>query len=513
MKKTFKVFFSLIIILTIAVSVIPAGAASVGDRKSQIYNYLTGKLGFNSAAACGIMANMEHESGFDPTIVARDSNGLLSGGLCMWNGGRFSNLQTYCNNNGYNYLSIAGQLEYLTHELKSDYFKHIYNYLKNVSNSAYGASNAAYYWCYYFEIPGNRAYQSEKRAASASANYWPKYGNTTISVPKLSSTADGKTIDCDKTVKVEIDNVNGNATEVVVLVAKKNSKGYDWDKAKSYTYSTGTSYVNLSCQKLGIGDFAVKAYSRNAYSDKKSSNSNTVKFSIACLKHNMKLSKAVEPTFKKSGSYTYICQKCGLRETVIKEKLSQKAIEGSKVENFKVSKKSTSSITLSWDKFASASGYCIYQKVGNEWKAIKTLNGNKTSFKVSGLKSGVKYSFRISAFVKDSDKKYYSMNSAVSSITKPKAVNITKFNRYENGKVTIGWDKVKNADGYVVYCSTHPNQNYKPAKELKENELSCSITGLSSGTYYYFYVVSFVKSDSGKIVYSDKSTVKFALAL
>ena len=153
MKRTLRWFFSVVIMLAVAVPAFSAQGVSSKSNKSTVFSYLTEEIGFNTAAACGIMANMEHESGFNPSRVMYDSNGLLSGGLCMWNGGRFSSLQRFCNNNGYNYLSIPGQLRYLEHELKSGYFKHIYNYLKKVPNTSSGAYDAAYYWCYYFEIP------------------------------------------------------------------------------------------------------------------------------------------------------------------------------------------------------------------------------------------------------------------------------------------------------------------------------------------------------------------------
>ena len=96
MKKASKAFFSVVIMLTLAV--FSATAANAASNKDRVFEYLTEKIGFNSAAACGIMANIEHESNFDPTEVIIDSNGLLSGGLCQWNGSRFSNLKNFCRN-------------------------------------------------------------------------------------------------------------------------------------------------------------------------------------------------------------------------------------------------------------------------------------------------------------------------------------------------------------------------------------------------------------------------------
>ena len=95
MKRTLGCFFSVVIMLAVAVPAFSAQGASSKSNKSQVFSYLTQEIGFNTAAACGVMANMEHESGFDSSKVLYDSNGLLSGGLCMWNGGRFSSLKRF----------------------------------------------------------------------------------------------------------------------------------------------------------------------------------------------------------------------------------------------------------------------------------------------------------------------------------------------------------------------------------------------------------------------------------
>ena len=100
----------------------------------------------------------------------------------------------YCSSNGFDYLSIQGQLEYLKHELQGSDFKHIYDYMKNVPNTKEGAYNAGYYWCYYFEIPSNRASRSSSRASAAVNNYWPVYCVNDISAVKPVSKADDKTL-------------------------------------------------------------------------------------------------------------------------------------------------------------------------------------------------------------------------------------------------------------------------------------------------------------------------------
>ncbi len=48
-------------------------------------------------------------------------------------------------------------------------------YLKGVDNSADGAYDAGYYFCYHFEAPANRGSVAVKRGNTARDTYWKKY--------------------------------------------------------------------------------------------------------------------------------------------------------------------------------------------------------------------------------------------------------------------------------------------------------------------------------------------------
>ena len=90
MKKAITRAILIVMTIVTLATVMPISANASTSNAKKIYNILTSELGFNSAAACGILANIERESDFNPKLVIRDSNGLTSGGLCQWNGGRFS---------------------------------------------------------------------------------------------------------------------------------------------------------------------------------------------------------------------------------------------------------------------------------------------------------------------------------------------------------------------------------------------------------------------------------------
>lgn len=116
-----------------------------GGNYGEVFDYLTGTLGYSRAAAAGICANIRFESNFNP---GADSGTYF--GLCQWGGGRRSNLFAWCESNGYDPYSTVGQLQYMQHELETSYTGTL-NSLRSVDDSADGAYNAAVIFCRGFE--------------------------------------------------------------------------------------------------------------------------------------------------------------------------------------------------------------------------------------------------------------------------------------------------------------------------------------------------------------------------
>ena len=173
-RKHIRFFAALILLVTAFSSAFVSRAAS---NEETIFNYLTKKIGYNSAAACGILANIERESAFRPTIYG---DGGTSYGICQWHDvstgvGRFTNLKNFCAQNKLDYTTLEGQLAFLAHELSS--LRTINNYLLSVADTEQGAYDAGYYWCYNFEIPGDRENQSKLRGELARTKYWPLFGS------------------------------------------------------------------------------------------------------------------------------------------------------------------------------------------------------------------------------------------------------------------------------------------------------------------------------------------------
>ena len=178
MKKTTLIKRITLVFLSVVMVVccIPFSASAASANAKTIYEFCIKELKLNNAGACGVLANIEAESNFNPNLYG---DGGDSYGICQWNLSRFDNLISFCNKNGYNWKTLNGQLYFLKYELtynKSD-TGYILDKLKNVSNTASGAYTAGYDWCYYFERPANKAAKSESRGYKAQNTYWPEFKN------------------------------------------------------------------------------------------------------------------------------------------------------------------------------------------------------------------------------------------------------------------------------------------------------------------------------------------------
>ena len=157
---------------TMAVSV----SADAGQRlavEREIFDYLTSELNLSDAAACGVLANIEHESAFQPTIFGDKGT---SYGLCQWHNERFSSLRGYCSSLGLDYRTVEGQMAYLKYELGNTYTSLLLS-LQSIDNTPDGAYRAAWLWCIQFERPSNMQVKAAQRGELARGKYWPRYNS------------------------------------------------------------------------------------------------------------------------------------------------------------------------------------------------------------------------------------------------------------------------------------------------------------------------------------------------
>jgi len=216
MKRILACLMLLLLVMDFA----PLPAKAEVDREANkkiIFDYIVNELNLTPAVACGILANVKKESNFDPAAVG-DSGAAY--GICQWNSRR-DTMVKFCEDNGYgNWKNIYGQLAYLGYELKT-YEKDVGEFLKTVPNTAQGAYDAAYHFCYYYEVPANRTTKSKERGILAVNTYWRDDYGGSVSTYTVSYDANGGTNTPASQTKTE-------GIPLLVTLSKPTRAGYSF---------------------------------------------------------------------------------------------------------------------------------------------------------------------------------------------------------------------------------------------------------------------------------------------
>ena len=161
-----------------------------------------------------------------------------------------------------------------------------------------------------------------------------------------------------------------------------------------------------------------------------------------------------------------------------------------------------SSVTLTWNKVAGASGYQVYRATSAAGKYKKLCTTKKRSYVNKSLSSGTKYYYKVRAYKKKHGKKYGSFTAPIEGMTILPGAGGFSSTLAENGTVTSSWYAVKGASGYQLQRAPAANGNYVTIGETAATRLTDRLT--ESGDYFYriraFAIVN------GKKVYGDFSS-------
>ena len=138
--------------------------------EQMVYYFCKNELGYSTAGACAVMANIYKESSFRLNARADGSYGL-----CQWLGDRRTSLTTWCTNNSLDYTTLSGQLKYMQHELGLSKYLELDFYLMDLGDTADDAYEAARQWCFKYEQPGDIANVARERAICARDEFYPIY--------------------------------------------------------------------------------------------------------------------------------------------------------------------------------------------------------------------------------------------------------------------------------------------------------------------------------------------------
>lgn len=138
-----------------------AGGLTGNTDEEKIWNFLR-SVGFTAEAAAGAMGNMYAESGCVADIEEQSGGGGY--GLCQWTGSRRTDLVDWCQSNGKDYKSLAGQLAFLDYELTS----RGQDWLREETD----VEQATWDWLTAFEVAGITRWSVRIEAAQG---YWDAY--------------------------------------------------------------------------------------------------------------------------------------------------------------------------------------------------------------------------------------------------------------------------------------------------------------------------------------------------
>ena len=322
----------------------------------------------------------------------------------------------------------------------------------------------------------------------------------------------------------------GKLTKVCKYCGKKveetiNAPGHSWSGWSTTTYPTCTAqgveqHTCSRCSKTETRYITALGhnYSSEWTIDKQATCSAEGSKSRHCTRCDAKTEVTVIPKTAHSYKTTvvaptltaqgYTLHECTVCHYSYKDSYTSQ-ITLSAVTGAKVKTQGTTSLTLAWDKNASANGYVVEQYKGGKWTQIAKTSSNATvTYTVNGLKADTTYTFRIKGYVVSGTTEYSGEYTRLVAKTRIANVRTFKGSTVSGSAVKLDWSKNDKASGYII-------EQYKGGKwtalaTTKNNTtLTFTVKGLASATVYSFRIKSF-RTVNGKTDYSEYTSLKAA---
>ena len=211
-----------------------------------------------------------------------------------------------------------------------------------------------------------------------------------------------------------------------------------------------------------------------------------------CYEYNLKKAKfylngdQVKQDYSYNSKYKYYYI-LGYKRFAVVDKLD-------KPTGFTASSVTSSEISLKWNKNTIAEGYVLEKKDGTKWVPIKsTANTSDTSHKVSGLKAGTAYSFRLKNYIEGLSSEYATLNVN----TRPYKTVGMKCGGKTSDSITLQWDKNTSASGYEL--QKYDGSKWVAIKTLTSNtDTSFTVTNLAPSTTFQFRLRAYKDFGSAK---------------
>lgn len=184
----------------------------------------------------------------------------------------------------------------------------------------------------------------------------------------------------------------------------------------------------------------------------------------------------------------------------------------SAMKNAVVKSTGSSSITLAWDRNATATGYIIEQYKSGKWTQIAVTKNNTTlAFTVKGLRSDTTYTFRVKAYKNTGGSTVYGSYARLAGTTRIANVSSFTGSCSNLGAVTLRWSVNNAATGYVV--EVYKGGKWNQVKVIRDNSVTTvTADGLGDNTIYTFRIKSF-RTENNTTKFSEYMTAKVSTGI
>lgn len=522
---------------------------ATSSNAKEIYHFLVYNMGLNSAAACGILANLRRESYFNPD---RLGDAGTSYGICQWHDtstgvGRYTNLINWCTQNGYDYTQLEGQLQFLYHELSQNNSDILHNgrtildYMRTIENSSEGAYTAGYYWCDTFEVPfsnnpDKRAAECDARGTLARDIYWPAYCEPTLDDTQI--VAGGIQVNWEAFTgasRYELYRyANGDPSTITLVAATTDTYAIDT------TVASGNNYTYMMCAVIQQADGTT--YTANAKEvtqyylapaeittiighstyqkikwDKVGGATKYIVYRSDDDNGYVEIGSTDKTSFKDTTAQTsdvrysyqvYVCHEEEGKDPLI-------SLASNAMGNYTLSQPQITSIAnvssgikIKWDKVPKAKFYSICRSInGKAYEEIASVSQKSytdTDIDASGTVKYKIYAHFTGTKGQTSISKV-SKTVSISYLSVPKLSSIAT----SGGSMTPKWTQNKDVTGYEIqYCKSKSFKSNVTTLLIVTNDTTFwRIRNLQKGQSYYVRVRSYI-TKNGKRSYSAYSAVK-----
>ena len=308
---------------------------------------------------------------------------------------------------------------------------------------------------------------------------------------------------------VQVTKIAKNSTLTYKVTKLSASKTYQYrikaykTEGKSTAYSAYSATLSVNTNPTNISGFKAKAKSYNSITLQWNKNASATGYELQKWDGKKwvtltKIAKNSTTTYTVKGLKASTTYKYRIRAYKTIGKATQYSAYSAtlsvntnptNMSGYKVKSKTATSVTLLWNKNASATGYELQKWDGKKWVSLTKITKNSTTtYTVKSLKASTTYKYRIRAYKTIGKATQYSAYSATLSVnTNPTNMSGYKVKSKTATSVTLQWNKNTSATGYEL--QKWDGKKWASLTKISKNSTTTyTIKGLKASTTYKYRI-------------------------